>query len=177
MNDTIIPIPVLVPGAAEWLLLLAVCMVPLGAWLALVRIMPERTASLPEPMRAGIPLFAGLVGVMLGVIGIWLVSANGAWVEDDTFKLRASRAFVAEVPVQRLELGRAVPVRLDSLESEGRVRSPRYAAGWYRDVQGRRIFLLYAGEEMLRIPTREDFDIAFTPSGDAIERLQAAATP
>lgn len=167
------PFPVATPGPETWLLVLFVCLAPLLVWLLAARAMPERTRNMPDAVRVGVPMFFGLAGAIFGVIGVWLVSANDAWIDDERLYLRASRLFLAEVALDRLRPEAAEPLALDALSPEGRVRAPGYAAGWYRDADSRRVFVLYAGRDMTRLPTDEAFDLAFTPvDTDALARLR-----
>ena len=97
---------------------------------------------------------------MAATIGSWVISSNGAWHDGKNFHLRASRAFYIELPLDALHSERAAPIAFDNLEAEGRIRTPGYAAGAYRDTEGRRVFVLWTGAPLTRIPTDRDYDIA-----------------
>ena len=160
MPEPVVPIAIATPGWSQiaWVCLLA--FLPLVLALACARIAPHRAQALPPSVRGGTALGLGIAGAMAATLGSWVISSNGAWHDGDNFHLRASRAFYIELPLDELHPERARPIAFDALVAEGRIRTPGYAAGAYRDAEGRRIFVLWAGAPLTRIPTDRDFDIA-----------------
>lgn len=159
-ESPVVPILIATPGWTEigWLCLLA--FLPLIAAIAYGRIAPNSARALPPTLRGGIALALGIIGTATATIGSWIIGSNGAWHDGEDFHLRASRAFYLSLPLDELRTQQARPVAFDALEAEGRIRTPGYAAGSYRDAEGRRVFVLWAGTELTRIPTERDYDIA-----------------
>ena len=149
---------VAVPGVTTYLLLVALCLAPFAVLLAFSGHPAYR--RLPSVLRTGLPMFSGIAGVMVAVIWLWLISANGVWRSDDALLVRASRVFSAEIALSALRPAEARAQSLATLTAAGRIRAPGYAAGWYRDNAGTRVFVLYAGTELQRIPTTQGFDLA-----------------
>lgn len=154
------PIAVALPGLGQYLWLAALAFAPLALALALRSTVPAYR-RLPTPVVSGIPLALGIIGASVTAIGGWLISVNGVWRDDASLYLRASRAFSAQIPLSELRVAAASPLAFDSLEPVGRIRTPGYAAGWYKDISGRQVFVLWAGQPLTRIPTEADFDLAF----------------
>lgn len=169
-SEVIVPVAIATPGWSQigWVCLLA--FLPLAIALAYGRIAPHSAQSIPPTVRGGIVLALGIIGVMAATVGSWVISSNGAWHDGETFHLRASRAFYIELPLEELHPERAAPLAFDSLEAEGRIRTPGYAAGAYRDGQGRRVLVLWAGSSLTRIPTDRDFDLAVAIADPAVLR-------
>lgn len=159
-SELIVPIAIATPGWSQigWICLLA--FLPLLLVLVYARIAPQSAQAIPPSVRGGIVLGLGIAGAMAATLGSWVISSNGAWHDGDNFHLRASRAFYIELPLKELHTERAQPIAFDALDAEGRIRTPGYAAGAYRDAEGRRIFVLWAGAPLTRIPTDRDFDVA-----------------
>jgi hypothetical protein len=160
MPDSVIPIAIVTPGWSQigWVCLLA--FLPLAIALVYRRIAPNSAQAMPPAVRGGIVLALGIIGAMAATIGSWVISSNGAWNDGEHMHMRASRAFSIKLPLDELHPERATPIAFDALEAEGRIRTPGYAAGAYRDTEGRRVFVLWAGAPLTRIPTDRDFDIA-----------------
>lgn len=159
-SEVIVPVAIATPGWSQigWVCLLA--FLPLLLVLAYARIAPRSAQAMPPSVRGGIVLGLGIAGTMAATIGSWVISSNGAWHDGKNFHLRASRAFYIELPLDALHSERAAPIAFDNLEAEGRIRTPGYAAGAYRDTEGRRVFVLWTGAPLTRIPTDRDYDIA-----------------
>lgn len=160
-ESEVVPIAIVTPGLSQigWICLLA--FLPLLLALAYGRIAPNSAQALSPSVRGGILLALGIIGAMSAAIGSWAISSNGAWRDGESFHLRASRAFYVELPLEALQAEAAEPLAFESLEPEGRIRTPGYAAGAYRDARGRRVLVLWAGAPLTRIPTDRDFDLAF----------------
>lgn len=166
----IAPLAVTLPGMAPALWLTVWALLPLGVVLLADSLFRHRAARLPPALRGGAKLAVGLTGAAVAALGSWLISSNGAWRTDDTFYLRASRAFLVELPVEQLRPDAAAPLSFDTLTADGRLRAPGYAAGWYRDPDGRRVFVLWSGAPLTRIPTDRNFDIALAIADPAALR-------
>ncbi|MHA7833927.1 MAG: hypothetical protein ACX94A_05535 [Algiphilus sp.] len=164
---------VALPGLTQYLWLSAVALGPL-AFVLLMRTALPGYQRLPAPVASGIPLALGIIGATVAAIGCWLISVNGVWRDDDNLYLRASRAFSADIPLADLRTGAARPLRFDALEPIGRIRTPGYAAGWYEDSSGRKIFVLWAGQTLTRIPTDRDYDLAFAMANPEALKMDAA---
>ncbi len=169
-DDLFTPVAATLPAASSLLWLTALAFAPLLLYLLIHRLQPRLVTALPAPVQGGIPLVLGLTGMAVAVIGCWLMSSNGVWRDADTFYLRASRAFFAEIPLKEMRPQDAAPLDFAHLESDGRIRTPGYAAGWYRDRSGRRVFVLWSGAPLTRIPTERPYDIAVAL--DSAESLQ-----
>ena len=169
-DSAAVPLAIVTPGWSQigWLCVLA--FLPLLLALAYARIAPHSARALPPAVRGGVVLALGIVGAMTASIGGWVISRNGAWQDGEHFVLRASRAFSVQLPLEALHPERAEPIAFDTLEPEGRIRTPGYAAGAYRDPSGRRIFVLWAGQPLTRIPTDRDFDLAIAIADPAALR-------
>ncbi|WP_420427745.1 hypothetical protein [Algiphilus sp.] len=150
---------VALPGLTQYLWLSALALAPLALVLLLRAILPGYQ-RLPAPVASGIPLALGIIGATVAAIGCWLISVNGVWRDDSTLYLRASRAFSADIPLAEIRTSAAQPLQFDSLEAVGRIRTPGYAAGWYEDRTGRKVFVLWAGQTLTRIPTEREYDLA-----------------
>lgn len=169
-ENTLLPIAIVTPGWSQLLWVCVLAFMPLLIALAYGRIAPNSTRALSSPVRIGIPLALGIIGAMSATIGCWVIGDNGAWRSDDGFQLRASRAFFVELPIAELRPGEAAPLDFETLQPEGRIRTPGYAAGAYRDAAGRQVLVLWAGAPLTRIPTEGDFDLAFAIADPAVLR-------
>ncbi|WP_421718322.1 hypothetical protein [Algiphilus sp.] len=160
MNDAgaLQALAVALPGATQYLWLTAVALAPLALVLLLRQSLPAYQ-RLPPSVASGIPLALGIIGATVAAIGCWLISTNGVWRDDSNLYLRASRAFSASIPLAEIRSNDNAPLAFDTLEAVGRIRTPGYAAGWYEDQNGRKVFVLWAGQPLTRIPTEGDFDL------------------